>query len=166
MWVNGSSIEADFVLDNYFRERLYFVMNSVFIWTIGCLSLTFGFENFFWLILKFDIFVLLFRPEYKFSCILNLKKGSWKYPLFRFRLQKNVYQFSKDVSRISDQLERLSSRNDSQCSKPDGSQTCEKINTSYLNYAFEEEIRRLKDELQKTKSRKGKSCLLSSHDYW
>lgn len=60
------------------------------------------------------------------------------------------------MSRISNQLEGLSSKIDSHRSKPDGQQTCEKTNTNYLNYAFQEENKRLKDELQKTKSRKGK----------
>lgn len=44
-------------------------------------------------------------------------------------------------------------------STTDGSQTCEKYNTSYLYYVLREENRRLKDELKITKSRKSKTLL-------
>ncbi|CAC5419358.1 unnamed protein product [Mytilus coruscus] len=68
--------------------------------------------------------------------------------------QKNGFQLTKDISRISNQLESLSTKINSHSSRTDGPQTCEKINTSYLYYVIQEENRRLKDELQKTKSRK------------
>ncbi|VDI09839.1 Hypothetical predicted protein [Mytilus galloprovincialis] len=67
---------------------------------------------------------------------------------------QNVFQLTKEISRISNKLESLSSKIDSHSSTTDGQRTCEKINTSYLYYAFQEENRRLKDELQKTKFRK------------
>ena len=74
--------------------------------------------------------------------------------------QKYLFQLSKDVSRIWNQLESLLSKVDSHNSRPDGPQTCDKINTSYLYYAIQKENIRLKDELKITKSRKGKRFLL------
>ncbi|XP_071166315.1 uncharacterized protein [Mytilus edulis] len=68
--------------------------------------------------------------------------------------QKNVFQLTKDISRISNQLEILSKEKNSHSSKTDGQPTCKNINNSYLYYALQEENRKLKDELQKTKSRK------------
>ncbi|CAC5364680.1 unnamed protein product [Mytilus coruscus] len=68
----------------------------------------------------------------------------------------NTYGFKlkKDISRISNHLESISTKMNSYSSTIDGPQQCEKINNSYLYYAFREENRRLKAELQKTKSRK------------
>ncbi|XP_071166327.1 uncharacterized protein [Mytilus edulis] len=67
---------------------------------------------------------------------------------------QNVFQLTKEMSRISNQLERLSSKIQCHSSTTDGRQTCDKINTIYLYYAIQAENRRLKDELQKTKSTK------------
>ncbi|XP_071166321.1 uncharacterized protein [Mytilus edulis] len=68
--------------------------------------------------------------------------------------QTNILHLTKDISRISNQLESLSTKMNSYSSATDGSQTCENINTNYLYYVIQEENRRLKDELKITKSRK------------
>ncbi|CAG2221328.1 unnamed protein product [Mytilus edulis] len=70
--------------------------------------------------------------------------------------QTNILHLTKDISRISNQLESLSTKMNSYSSATDGSQTCENINTNYLYYVIQEENRRLKDELKITKTRKGK----------
>lgn len=66
----------------------------------------------------------------------------------------------KDISRILNQLESISTKSNGYSSRTDGTQKYENINTNGNYYAFQDENRRLNAELQNTKSRQGERRLL------
>ncbi|XP_063435517.1 uncharacterized protein LOC134716449 [Mytilus trossulus] len=86
--------------------------------------------------------------------VLQEENRKLKEELQKTKFRKDDQKNSLQLTRISNQLDSLSTKMDSYITVTDGSQTCEKINTSFLYYVLQEENRKLKDKLQITKSKK------------